>query len=426
MRVSTMRYVVAYIIVLTALSFFLRIYRLDVPDKPIGDEVYYVPAARSILGWDEEGVPRDRMVGHPPLAKMLIALGILLFGDNPFGWRVMSAIAGTVTVPLFFLVVRRLLWGRKEMEYSAVIGSFLFAFENLTFYFARVARLDVFMLVFLLAGIYFLLDQRQKRKILSAPFFAASFLSKEAALVVIIPLLLYTGLKTLPAGKAAQRKKQPERLGYDWKIVLMLTAAIGGSIVALWYILEWLILVPRTSNIVERVLLMISRLDITNPSAVGRSEIWQWFFNYPVTRAVGVQPGSGLTPASVVTGPLFNSRVIYAYFVQVSWTIILFMVPTAVYALVKSVRDNVARFLTIYWFGGLLGWIVVNLFFRGLIYLFYVLPLLPPVIIAISQYLGVRLQEEAKTKSVRWTGIAGLYLLLHLINFAALYPVSIP
>lgn len=414
-----MRRSTIYIMVLTCISLLLRVYRLDVPDKLIGDEIYYVPAARSILGWGEAGVPTDPRPGHPPLGKMLIALGIFLFGDQPFGWRIMSAIAGTAAIPLFYLTTRRLLSGRKEIEFASMIASFLFAFEALTFYFSRVARIDIFMLVFLLAGIYFLLDDRPHRKILSTPFFAASFLAKEAALVVVVPLLLYMGLRVV------KKRRGGQVLGYDWKTVLLSFVATGGSIVALWYFLEWVILVPKASNIVERIMLMFSRLSISNPRAVGRSEIWQWFFNYPVTKAVEVRPGSGLNPANVVTGPLFAPDVLYAYFVEVSWTIIIVMLPVMVYSLLRSIRDPAAMFIVFYWFGGLLGWIVVNSIFRGLIYLFYLLPLLPPVIIAISQYLGARVYEEWKTQKVRWTGAAGLYLLLHLVNFAVLYPVPI-
>ncbi|GBC71817.1 putative dolichyl-phosphate-mannose--protein mannosyltransferase [Candidatus Calditenuaceae archaeon HR02] len=414
-----MRRSTIYIIVLAGLSLLLRVYRLDIPDKLIGDEVYYVPAARSILGLGEVGVPTDPRVGHPPLGKMLIALGILIFGDQPFGWRIMSAVAGTAAIPLFYLTIRRLLSGRKEMEFASTIASFLFAFETLTFYFSRVARIDIFMLVFLLAGIYFLLDDRPNRKIFSAPFFAASFLSKEAALVVVVPLLFYMGLRV------ERKRMRRQVLRYDWKTVLFSFAATGGSIVALWYFLEWVLLVPKASNIVERIMLMFSRLSISNPRAVGRSEIWQWFFNYPVTKAVEVRPGSGLNPANIVTGPLITPSALYAYFVQVSWTIIIFMLPIMVYSLLRSIHDPTAMFIVFYWFGGLLGWIVVNSVFRGLIYLFYLLPLLPPVIIAISQYLGTRVNEEWATQKVRWTGAAGLYLLLHLVNFAALYPVPI-
>lgn len=408
---------------LTIVSFLIRVYKLEVPDRQIGDEVYYVPDARSILGQNEQGLPIDPRSGHPPLGKMLIALGMLAVGDNPFGWRIMSVIAGTAAIPIFYLVVSRLFQGRKEFSYATPIATILFSFETLTFYFSRVARIDIFMLVFLLAGIYFLLDNSFKRKILAAPLFAAAFLAKESALVVIVPLLLYAGLKTV---EKTRKKERPRLLRFDWRTVLTLFVATGVSVAVLWYVLEWVILVPRYSNLVERILVMLSKLSISNPAAAGRSEIWQWFFNYPATRAVAIVPGYQINPATVVTGPLVTPGLRYSYVIQVSWTVLIFMVPAMAYMLWLARKDAIGRFTFLYWFGGLMGWVVVNMVFRGLIYLFYILTLLPPVIIAISYFLGKRLYEEGSGKSVKWTALTGLYLLLHLLYFAALYPVPLP
>ena len=35
---------------------------------------------------------------HPLVGKELIGASIVLFGDNPFGWRAFTALAGTATV----------------------------------------------------------------------------------------------------------------------------------------------------------------------------------------------------------------------------------------------------------------------------------------------------------------------------------------
>jgi dolichyl-phosphate-mannose--protein O-mannosyl transferase len=94
--------------------------------------------------------------------------------------------------------------------------------------------------------------------------------------------------------------------------------------------------------------------------------------------------------------------------------------------LLLSRSDKVARFFIFFWLGGLIGWVIVNAFFRGLIYLFYILTILPPVILAISYYLGGKLYLEEKTKQVRWTALTLLYCVLHLVNFFLLYPVPIP
>jgi dolichyl-phosphate-mannose--protein O-mannosyl transferase len=88
------------------------------------------------------------------------------------------------------------------------------------------------------------------------------------------------------------------------------------------------------------------------------------------------------------------------------------------YMLLLSRSDKVARFFSyFFWLGGLIGWVIVNAFFRGLIYLFYILTILPPVILAISYYLGGKLYLEEKTKQVRWTALTLLYCVLHLVNF---------
>ncbi len=55
-----------------------------------------------------EDNPAFNLVVHPPLGKQLIALGEMLFGYNPFGWRFASAVAGTVCILLIIRVARRM------------------------------------------------------------------------------------------------------------------------------------------------------------------------------------------------------------------------------------------------------------------------------------------------------------------------------
>jgi len=413
-----------FIIGLTLVGFALRLYKADIPDRLIGDELYYVPEARNALGINEEGVPRLYRVGHPPLAIILISLGIRLLGDNPLGWRVSSIVAGGLSIPVFYLLARRVFWGRKEYDYAVPLASFLFAFETLGFYFSRVARIDIFMLVFLLAGAYFLLDERRERKLLSTLFFALAFLSKEAALIIILPLLVYAAFGESKKDRKKRDKQQAAR--FDWRLFLQLSLITAAIVAAVWYFIEWVLLTPTKANLVERVFSMLSRLSISNPSAIGRSEIWQWFFNYPVTKAVAAYPGVQIDFARLVTGPLVTPGLRYAYFIQVSWTVLLFTLPVMGYMLWRARSDKLARFLVVYWLGGLLGWVVVNVVFRGLIYLFYILTLLPPVMLAISYYIGGRLYLEQKTRQVKWTALTLLYGLLHLVNFFLLYPVPIP
>ncbi|MCS6783720.1 MAG: glycosyltransferase family 39 protein [Candidatus Caldarchaeum sp.] len=424
MKFEERRAELMFLLLLFVISFGLRVYKIEVPNRLIGDEVYYVPAARSILGQNDAGVPQDPRLAHPPLGKMMIALGMFLFGDNPFGWRILSAVAGSLLIPVSYLVAKRLASGRKELNNMAYLASFVMAFETLGFYFSRVARLDIFMMLFFLAGVFFLLDVKPKRRLVAAPFFAASFLAKEAAAIMILPVLLYSALRMdeIKGGKAVKRIK----LHFDIKQFALLAILSGLAVLVLWYILEWVILTPTRANIVDRILVMIRRLDIDNPAAVGRSQIWMWFFNQPVTRAAAVIPGVRIDFTTVVVGPLLNPNLQYAYIIQPSWTLILPMVPGMIYMMLNFVKEPVARFSFLYWFGVLTGWIVINVVFRGLVYLFYVLTFVPAVVFAISYFLSRRLYEESRTKSVKWFGITLLFVIAHLANFVALYPVPIP
>lgn len=44
---------------------------------------------------------------HPPLGKELIALGVLIFGMNPFGWRFMGTLFGVLMLPVVYLFAKR-------------------------------------------------------------------------------------------------------------------------------------------------------------------------------------------------------------------------------------------------------------------------------------------------------------------------------
>jgi dolichyl-phosphate-mannose-protein mannosyltransferase len=106
------------------------------------DELYFANDAHDDL------LGRDYLDPEPPLAKLIIALGIKIFGFNPFGWRVMSAIFGTLLVPLMYLLARQLL----PMRIFAVAAGFLTTFDGMTFVQSRIGMIDIFPIVFIVAA----------------------------------------------------------------------------------------------------------------------------------------------------------------------------------------------------------------------------------------------------------------------------------
>jgi len=51
---------------------------------------------------------KSEFVVHPPVGKWMIAIGMQLFGDNPTGWRIASAVVGSLMILIIGLIAQRL------------------------------------------------------------------------------------------------------------------------------------------------------------------------------------------------------------------------------------------------------------------------------------------------------------------------------
>ena len=123
-------------LVLTGLFAVLCGIRLTLPSITYFDEVHYVPAAKALL----EGasyVNRE----HPLLGKHMISLGIMIFGDNAFGWRVMPYLAGV----LAFFAMMRAFWLASLSRFASLMFGFLIITGFMLLVHTRLAMLDIFM-----------------------------------------------------------------------------------------------------------------------------------------------------------------------------------------------------------------------------------------------------------------------------------------
>ncbi len=113
------------------------------------DETYFARSA-----WEQlRGLPPTE-TSHPPLGRTIISVGVATWGMNPWGWRFMGAMAGTVSVAVLYLVARRLL-GRTAW---AALAGLLFAVDFLRIAQSRMATVDVFVLLFTLLASWFALE----------------------------------------------------------------------------------------------------------------------------------------------------------------------------------------------------------------------------------------------------------------------------
>lgn len=137
---------------IATISFFLRIFHLGSINKFIFDEVYYVDGARDYLKYGVEVAGlKPEFVVHPPLGKWLIAIGIKLFGDNGFGWRFTTALAGSLMIFLIGAIAYKLFYS----PFLATLASGLMAVDGLALVHSRTALLDNFLALFILLASYF-------------------------------------------------------------------------------------------------------------------------------------------------------------------------------------------------------------------------------------------------------------------------------
>jgi Gpi18-like mannosyltransferase len=97
--ITTDTIIVSALLIVAAIT---RYWHLSHPSEIVFDEVHFVAQGRHYLHGESFLDP------HPPLAKLVIAAGILFFGDNPFGWRVGNATIGTALVGITYLLGRRM------------------------------------------------------------------------------------------------------------------------------------------------------------------------------------------------------------------------------------------------------------------------------------------------------------------------------
>lgn len=160
------RFGVLPVLALAALS---RLWGLGSPNKLVFDETYYVKDAYTLwkAGHELQWQPGDvanftpsnyltspEFVVHGPLGKWLIGLGMQLFGvDNPFGWRIVTALAGILAVWLLYLVALEL-FGSKRW---ALLPAFLLAIDGQAIVISRTAILDGLVMTAVLGGFLLLL-----------------------------------------------------------------------------------------------------------------------------------------------------------------------------------------------------------------------------------------------------------------------------
>lgn len=105
------------------------------------DEVYHPRTAyehiRNIYPYE---------ISHPPLGKLVIGLGVRLFGLTPFGWRFTGTLTGILMLPVLYILLKKL-FGSTGVAFA---GSALLAVDFMHFVQTRIATIDSYAVFFIL------------------------------------------------------------------------------------------------------------------------------------------------------------------------------------------------------------------------------------------------------------------------------------
>ena len=131
------------------------------------DEIYFVGAAKDYLSLRE---PTEWT--HPPLGKLIIALGIALFSYSPFGWRIIGVVFAALMIPVIYILSKRVF----KSTLAATLSVMLLSFDFLHFSMARIGTVDTYLVFLSLVSVLFFYLSYESLTTTGKPIYKSIFL----------------------------------------------------------------------------------------------------------------------------------------------------------------------------------------------------------------------------------------------------------
>ena len=395
----------------------------------IFDEKYYVNAARVLLRLSVPcagsqcdpyaTMPRgiDPNPEQPPLGKLLVAAGIRLYGDNPFGWRFFPIVFGSLAILAIYWLVRSAGGG----PWLALGAAALMSVDNLALVHGRIATLDIFVLTFMLVGVAFYLRGRPVLAGVALGIGACIKLVAPEALIVLLFLELgrfavHKGWRVQGVWRAVPRRLLP------FVVCLAVTAGVyAAGLTALDAVVKPFHnpsdICPGSgstySNFLAHTRFMVcyaGRLTSPNGPLGIASYPWDWLLNQlPInyfTSDVTVSAG----------GQVISKHSVIAFIGEMNPAIILLALPALALCIDMAIRakDDLS-ILVVAWFAGTyLPFLEFSLVQQRTSYLYYMLVVMPAVYIGVARLMSRRW--------LPWPVLVG-YIAILGYEFIALYPL---
>ncbi|MDD5127811.1 MAG: glycosyltransferase family 39 protein [Dehalococcoidales bacterium] len=354
---------------------------INTPTEIVFDELHYVKDARLIL--DGQGSER---IEHPPLGKLIIALGINIFGDKPLGWRIFPIVFGTAGIILFYLICRQLRMSRL----AANLATFLLGTENMTFVQASIGMLDVFSVTFMLAFFWCYL---KKNYPIMAVLMSLAVLTKVTAALAFPAIGLHWLL--------LRRDRPPH---------FILSLLLAGLLFIMLYLALDSIIFHRLVDpfaTIWRLYTMSGSLTFENTVHPFASRPWEWVA-IPYLVAYWYDPH-------------YTGSVNFAL-----WGAI---VPVFVYLTYRLCRRIDAEVFAFLWFASTyLLWIPLDVITDRITYLYYFYPSVGAICLGAGLVLArfINFWRTRRTGKLRWVAISfvALFLLAHIGIFVTFSPMT--
>lgn len=441
---------------LLLISLVLHMFVISFPSDNgmIFDEAHYVPSARATLNLQAANAE------HMPLAKIVIAISIGIFGDYWFAWRFPIVLMCIASLYVFYLIAKRFM----SKKYALIATAFL-SFDVMFFVHGSIFILDMPAILFGLLGMerYFAKSYKW-----SAVAFAVSFLMKELGLFFLFATILYHvftnihlhrqhKIKTPEGFKSPNGFKEVskvskylnlKKLGVFFFILILVA---GGGLwvydivykpatgTTVWQSVSNTVVVNETGIPVTTLTTInnvTSQSLITNPIAH-----IQFALNYFTGLVPAIetaekdlrQPWTWILPI----GNIFNSPVyfgvvtttgtvsksIIAWTSQISPFVEYMLVPLFIFSLYMIIRKKDALkqgILSIAWIlSSYMPWLILGLFIQRMTFNYYFIYTIPSLALGIPYMWSV-----VKSTKVRDTCMI-LHLILTIVFFFVFFPITI-
>lgn len=392
------------------------------------DEIYHVRTAYEHLNRIE---PYEWT--HPPLGKILISIGIALFGMNTFGWRITGTLTGAAMIPVMYLFGKKLF---KESFYG-FCSAFLIMFDLMHFAQTRIGTIDSYTTLFVMLMYYYMADyylqksyklgfyRSLKPLFLSGLFFGFGAATKWSALygapglAVLLFMAKYGEYKDYLRVRHGKGKKRRNSMPgwvesflplYVRKTMLycvLFFIIIPGIIYLLSYIPYLLVPGMEFDDIFEYQKSMYYYHSTLDEPHSFQSEWWTWPF---MIKPIWYYNGQDLPAGMASTIASFGNPAVW-------WA----GIPAFIAAFRASIRKNKAMALVVTAvISQYIPWMLISR--SAFIYHFF--PMVPFMILAVVYGIKALIENGLSRNYIY--GYLGLVLLLFILFYPAVSGLTVP